>query len=138
MTDILWPVATQLATLSPILLVYIVGLFLPLVFWRRCPRAALLVFLAAGLGLCVSVSFTFLQVYVAMDPGNVLGPVHHRLLSLLFIVRSLLGAVVIGMLVAAAFVGRAHPVQRTFAADHRATDDGTVAASGATDTRIQR
>jgi hypothetical protein len=47
------PYLTQLMSLSPLLLVYFVGLILALVFWRRCPTPSLLVVIAGVLLLAL-------------------------------------------------------------------------------------
>jgi hypothetical protein len=54
----------ELAGQSPVLLAYLAGIVLSLVYWRRYPGPCLLTFLAAALSFVLSVTLLFLRIYV--------------------------------------------------------------------------
>jgi hypothetical protein len=55
---------TQLATDTPALLAYVIGLILAFAFWRRFPQRCLLVGLAMAVAMSVSIVSTFLYAYL--------------------------------------------------------------------------
>ena len=55
---------TQLLGEAPVLLVYLVGLVLALVFWRRCPRPAMLTLIGTALLLVTALVQSFLFIYL--------------------------------------------------------------------------
>ncbi len=95
----------HLLLVSPVLLAYLTGMVLALVFWRRCPTACLLVLVATGIHLIAQVG-SFLSVYIVN-----LGTVHYRveLFQAIGLAVSVVHALAIGLLLAAVFVGRPTP-----------------------------
>src|SRR5215212_1353951 len=51
----------QLLTQTPVLLVYLVGLILAAVWWRRAPAAAMLALAGCGILLLTTIGVTWLQ-----------------------------------------------------------------------------
>jgi hypothetical protein len=108
MDNLLVPFLTQLASRSPILLAYVVGLILSLVFWRRYPRACLLTLIATALLLLNNVVVMYLSMYLirvrsgwAWDPER-----FGWLMSAIALASSCVTAVGLGFLLAAVFAGR--------------------------------
>src|SRR4051794_10979853 len=97
----------QLVPRSPTLLVYLVGLVLAFVLWRRFPRPCLLVALAMSLALLVNIVSAFLFVYITTV---MIDGLNHQqvgfMLSANSITATILHGVAIAMLLAAVFVGR--------------------------------
>ena len=59
-----WTVVfAQLAGQSPILLVYLIGMVLCAVWWRRAPRAARYAMIGCGILLLTNNTISFVQVY---------------------------------------------------------------------------
>lgn len=54
----------QLAGQSPVLLVYLVGMVLALVFRRRCPGPCAFTLVATGLLMLTSIGQTFVSLYL--------------------------------------------------------------------------
>jgi MFS superfamily sulfate permease-like transporter len=134
MESVLTQFTTQLATRSPVLLVYVIGLVLALVFWQRHPRPCVLVLLAMVLALFTSLVSAFLFTYLprAMDE---FGWNHHQLglmLSAVSITASILHAGAMGMLLTAVFVGRQSALARW-----PTDDDRTAMPAAGPDTRVQ-
>ena len=109
MNDILFPFLTQLAGQSPVLFVYLVGMVLAVVFWRRYPRPSAFTLTAMGLLILTSIGQTFVNLYfvVYRGIGQDWGPERLRwALTANTLVGSLVRAVAFGLLLAAIFVGR--------------------------------
>lgn len=108
MSDIITQFLMQLLGQTPMLLVYLFGMVIALVFWRRCPSTAVLVLLGSGLLLLASVAGTFAFQYIIQSwhdwgwRSEKMGTV----LTTLGLVNSLMGALGFALLLAAAFVGR--------------------------------
>jgi len=108
MRDIILPSLSNLLVQTPVLLVYLIATVLALMFWRRSPSTGILVLLGAGLLLFVGVLWPFAFQYAIVMRGE-LGWEHENLgvaLQVLGLISSLARAVGVGLLVAAAFVGR--------------------------------
>jgi hypothetical protein len=109
-------VVQQLVTNAPVLIVYLVGIALALVFLRRCPLPAALAAVSLGLFLFTRIAATLFQVYLfhsgraAMDLA--------RIMTGVAVVTSLLHAVGLGLLLTAVFI------QRTPAGDSPRTEWG--------------
>jgi hypothetical protein len=58
---------SQLLSQVPVLIVYVIGLILALMFWKRYPLASLLTFLATGILLSLTVALTFVQNYFFLN-----------------------------------------------------------------------
>jgi hypothetical protein len=106
--DNLIPFLAQLAGQTPILLVYLVGMILALVFWRRCPGPCVLTVVAAGLLFVTTLVQPFLFHYlVRVRAEHGWGD---EKLGWLLLVNALFGgvfrAVAFGLLLAAVFIGR--------------------------------
>ena len=70
MNDIFIPFLTQLAGQSPVLFVYLVGMVLALVFWRRYPRPCAFTLIAVGLLILTSIGQTFVNFYFVVYRGT--------------------------------------------------------------------
>jgi hypothetical protein len=95
---------------SPTLLAYLVGMILPVVFWRRCPTASVLTLAAFGILLFTSVIQAFLPAYFGhqgLPPQQFL-----TILSISGIVGGVLRAVATGLILIAIFAGRKAPPVR--------------------------
>jgi len=108
MNNVLISFLTQLAGQSPVLFVYLVGMALALVFWRRYPRPCALVLIAMGFLMLTSMGQAFVSLYfiqrgVGLDwePQRV-----GRLLMINTLAGSFVRALAFGLLLAAVFVGR--------------------------------
>ena len=108
MNDIIIPSLAQLLVQSPVLLVYVAGLILALVFWQRCPTSCLLVLLATALLLLVSVAYPFVIQYF-IKARTEMGWTHEKLgwvTSAAALTTSCCRAVAMGLLFAAVFLHR--------------------------------
>lgn len=98
----------QLLGQSPMVLAYLIGMILAMVFWRRCPSTAVLVLLGSGLLLLMSVGGNFVFQYVVQS-GQGWGWRDEKIrtvLTTLGFVNSVIGALGFALLLAAAFAGR--------------------------------
>jgi hypothetical protein len=105
---------TQLAPQAPVLLVYLAGGILALVFWRRCPLAGVLTLIGTGLLLVATLGQTLVFVYliqVRFSRGWSLDQ-YGWMLSANAFAGGFCRAVGFGLVLAAVFVGRrpARPV----------------------------
>src|SRR5262249_18712348 len=108
MGDIVITALMQLLGQSPVLVVYLVGMILALVFWRRYPGPCLLVLLATGFLLVVTVAQTFVAQYLMRARAD-LDWNHEQLgwmLSVIALTGSILRAIGFGLLLVAVFLGR--------------------------------
>ena len=99
MSDTIVPSLMELLGLSPVLLMYLVGMILALVFWRRYPRPCLFMLLANVLLFVVTVTHFFVIQYLlaARAPSYMLDAVG--------LAGNLLGAIGHGLLLAAVLLG---------------------------------
>jgi hypothetical protein len=108
MSDMIVPSLMLLLGQSPVLFVYVLGLILALVFWKRYPGPCLFLLIATVLLLVVSVTQTFATQYLIharAEKGwkdNELG----LMLSTVGLAGGVLRAVGFGFLLAAVFLGR--------------------------------
>ena len=94
----------QLLGQAPLLLAYVVGVILALVFWRRCPRPSMLTFLAMMLLLITTLVQAFLIGYLLQGGWN---PEKLRLfMRATVLMGNLLHMTAIGLILAAVFIGR--------------------------------
>jgi hypothetical protein len=108
MNDVIVPALTQLVVQLPLLLVYLVGLMLALVFWRRHPTPCVLVLISTAILLVASVAQTFLTQYL-IHARNERGWEPQQLswiLSALAMAGSILRAIALSLLLSAVFLGR--------------------------------
>src|SRR5207248_717565 len=92
MENILVPFLMQLAGQSPVLLVYLVGMILALVFWRRCPGPCAFTLVATGLLMLTSIAQTFVSLYLIHARAD-MGWANERL-SWMLSANALIGSVV--------------------------------------------
>ena len=112
MGDIIDPYLTQLLSRSPSILACVIGLILTLVLWKRCPRAAILVFLALGMFLFTSIVLPLVHLYLIFHAER-----PFALITLFTFLWSMINAGSIVLLVIAAFTSRSHPVLRHYMED---------------------
>jgi len=108
MNNIITPSLTQMLVQAPVLLVYLLGLILAFVFWRRCPTPSLLVVAAIGLLLLVTVTQPFVTQYL-IQARTEIGWTHEKLgwvFSTLAVTSSCVRAAAVGLLLAAVFLQR--------------------------------
>ena len=92
----------------PMLLVYLGAIVASLIFWRRHPRPALLVMIAAVLLIAVTLTWPLVQTW-AMEQratGNVTTSQFGQRLAVLSLATTTVRAAAYALLVSAAFVGR--------------------------------
>ncbi|RMF33497.1 MAG: hypothetical protein D6759_06865 [Chloroflexi bacterium] len=109
MREILVLFLTQLGGQSPLLLAYLVGIVLALVFWRRYPRPCAFTLVAMGLLVLTLLGQTFLGAYFVVYRGAGVGWGAGRVGRVLMVntlIGSLIRALAFGLLLAAVFVGR--------------------------------
>src|ERR1044072_10021395 len=93
---------TQLAGQLPVLLVYLVGLILALVFWKRCPAAGRLTIVAVGLLLLTTLVYPFVfqyLTYARVEQGWEI-MTFSRILFVISLANNLIHAAGIGLLLA--------------------------------------
>jgi hypothetical protein len=108
MYNIIIPSLYQVLVASPILLVYLAGLILALVFWRRNRTPCLLALIATGLLLLLGVIQPFVSSYL-FQARTEMGWTQEKLSSMLAVVglaTTCLRAAAMSLLVAGVFVGR--------------------------------
>jgi hypothetical protein len=108
MNDVFISALMQLLGQSPVLVVYLVGMILALVFRRRYPGPCLLVLLAIVFLLAVTVTQTFVTQYLIRARAD-LGWNHEKLgwmLSAFGLTCSIFRALGLGLLLVAVFLGR--------------------------------
>jgi hypothetical protein len=101
---------SQLLTQSPLLLVYLIGIVVCAVWWRRAPMAAMLALAGFALLLLTSVGFAFIQQQLiqSMNRGGGGGGAVNYAQSMLWIgiASSILRAAATALLLIAVFIGR--------------------------------
>jgi hypothetical protein len=102
-----FPSWTQLLGQVPTLLVYIVGIVLALVFWRRAPIPCGLTLLALGILLFTTLGQTFLTFYMIHSMRGAGNPESFGwMMFVIGIASAILRAGAVALLLAAVFVGR--------------------------------
>jgi hypothetical protein len=98
----------QMANQIPSLIVYLVGATLTLIFWRRCPRACALTLTASVLLLVMAFAMPTLYFFLGSLQSKLDWTLveYHRVLSAISFAGNTIHAAAIGLLLAAAFVGR--------------------------------
>lgn len=99
---------SQLAYQAPLLLIYLVGMVLGLMFWRRYPGPSMLTLISTGILLSVSVIQIVATQYL-FQAHIEMGWETKRfswMVSAIGLTGSLLRALAIGLLLAAVFLGR--------------------------------
>ncbi len=88
---------TMVVSLLPVLIIEIIGIMLAVLRWRRHPMASMLFLVGAVLRVSVSLAYQVMPQLVGFDgPGR----------SVLYMGLGLMGAIGLGLLVAAVFVER--------------------------------
>jgi hypothetical protein len=108
MDDLIIPFLTQLAGQAPVLLVYLVGMILALVSWRRCPGPCALTLGATALLLVTTLvqSFLFLYLSRARIELGWSDEQYGWALSANTLVGSMIRAAAVSLLLTAVFIGR--------------------------------
>jgi hypothetical protein len=108
MDDIFIPFLIQLLGQAPVLLAYLVGLVLALVFYQRCPRPALLTLIALALLLVTTLVQSFLFIYSvrARDDFGWNDEQFGWWLSATGLMGSVIRAAAFGLMLTAVFIGR--------------------------------
>ena len=110
MTSIMFNVLAQLVGQAPLLLVYVVGMVVALLYLPRYRGPAMMTLIATGALLAVSIGQAFLVQYVIQS--NQLGtgsPGLAGMLSIVALISSLIRAAATGLIIAAVFTGRTAP-----------------------------
>ena len=99
----------RLGTESPMLLVYLTGMILALVFWRRCPGPSLMTLIAMILLLVTTVSLGFSQAYFlqARVEKGWTNDTYSHILWITGFLGSFMHAIAFALLFGAIFSGRA-------------------------------
>ena len=96
------------------LLVYLGGIVMCALWWRRAPQAAMLAMAGLGLLLLTTVGFSFLQMYLIQNrPAGQSAQSLGQTMMWLGLGMSVLRAIGTGLLVAGVFVGRPQVVARS-------------------------
>jgi hypothetical protein len=100
----------QLAYQVPVLLVYLIGFVLALLFFGRQPTAALLTLIGTGLLVLVTVAVVVVQAFLVQQRMEENWSVERfaRLMSTVGLAGSIGRAIGLALVVAAVFVGRGH------------------------------
>jgi hypothetical protein len=98
---------SQLLIQAPVLVAYVIGLFLALKFWSRYPLASRLAFFATGILLLVTVALTLVPSYVMYTPDLGWSMAQRSLvMAAIAIVGSVIRALAFALLLGAVFVDR--------------------------------
>jgi xanthosine utilization system XapX-like protein len=111
MKDIIIPALMQLLWQAPVLIVYLIGLILALIFLSRCPTPSVLVLVAIVVLLLMTGIHPFVTQYF-FHASNKMGWSHEKLswiLSAIGLTSSFFHAAALGLLIAAAFLQRRVP-----------------------------
>ena len=115
MDNIFIPFLAQLLGQAPVLLVYLAGMVLALVFWRRCPRPAMLTLIGMALFLVTTLVQSFLFIYLVRARDD-FGWSHEMLgwiVSASGLIGSVIRAAAFGLMLTAVFIGRKERWQTT-------------------------
>ena len=115
MPDIFAPYLQQLFSRSPTIVACLVGMIVAVSYWKRCPRSALFVCLAMGLFLFTSFVMPLVHLYLIFQGPDALG--FRWMIPTFTFAWSVVNAIGMVLLVAAAFTGRSHPALRRFMED---------------------
>ncbi|MBS0262798.1 MAG: hypothetical protein JSS02_12665 [Planctomycetes bacterium] len=101
----------NLLTLIPILLAYLVVFVIALIQWNKFPRPSLLVIIATGLSLVLTIAFPLIQtaLIAQQQSGRIQAGELATLMSGLAFVSSLLRIVPLAILISAVYAGRQPP-----------------------------
>jgi hypothetical protein len=99
-------VLSQLVSLAPILLVYVVGIILAAMWWRRAPGAAMLAMIGLGVLLIGNVGGMFIQASVVANRAATGAVAMGQQMAILGIALSVVRAAGTALLIAAVFKGR--------------------------------
>jgi hypothetical protein len=104
----------QMLTQAPVLLVYVVGIVLCAVWWRRAPQAAMLALIGLAIMLMTTLGFSFFQGYVLRTRVTTAqaAAAYQQTMMWLSIGASIIRAAGMGMVIAGVFVGRAQVAVR--------------------------
>ena len=107
-SDMILPTLASLLIQSPILLVWLAGFILALVYWRRHPRASLFTVIALVIFLVETLVDTYLNLWLPlMLSERGMGAVQlGQIYMIKGILTAIIGAVAWGLIVAAIFSGR--------------------------------
>jgi hypothetical protein len=101
---------SQLAGAAPLLFVYLTGIILAFVWWRRAPRAAVLALAGLGVLLIATVLSPLTAVYAMNARGSTPAASVGQTVAVMGVAFALIRAVGTGLLVAAVFAGRSREV----------------------------
>ena len=97
---------SMLVSHIPMLLVYLLGMFLALAFWRRCPVPCALTLGAAALMFVVSVGQTVLYSYLLQGGSTIAQSGRTSMMGVIGLCTTILHALGFCLLLAAVFHGR--------------------------------
>ena len=106
-THALLPILMNSLYLTPVLLAYVAGIILAVARWQRHPTVSMLVLIACLLGLVVTPLPGAIQVWLVQSQSAQGMAQLSWVFSLIGILSSLVHALIYGLLLAAAFQGRA-------------------------------
>ena len=102
-----WTVVfAQLAGQSPVLLVYLIGMVLCAVWWRRAPRAALYAMVGCGILLLTNIAISFMQVYYINARNTMPAATIGQIMTAVAIGGSIIRAFGFGLVLAGVFAER--------------------------------
>jgi hypothetical protein len=120
---------TQLAAQGPLLLVYVGGIIVSIIFWRRAPRAAMLTVIASAILLATALAYPPIQSWVISNRGATGSAASiGQSLMMISMMFNFVRAAALGLLVWAVFAGR--PREAEFGAFPMAPRVGAPPASG--------
>jgi hypothetical protein len=98
----------QLLTQLPVLLAYVIGMVLALIFLRRCTGASVLTLVGAGVSIAVLVIQTFLVQYLILNRLELGTDMRgfNQMMVAINVAANIFRALAIGLFLAAIFVGR--------------------------------
>ena len=101
----------QMLGQSPLLLVYLLGIVLCAVWWRRAPQAAILALAGCAILLLSSIGFAFIQQQLIQNfnRGGATAQSYGQAMMWIGIGNSIIRAFAIGLLLFAVFAGRPRP-----------------------------
>jgi hypothetical protein len=104
----------QIAPQAPLLVVYLLGMVLAVVFWTRCPGAAIVTVLGCGVLVVTTLVMAFVQASMIerQRSGAMTGEQFAAAMRAVGFVGSAGRALGLGVIVAAVFMGRARAPQQ--------------------------
>lgn len=106
MTSMTMILFSQLVMSAPMLLVYVGGMVLAALWWRRAPRAAAFAMTGLVLMLFVTIGSTAVHAYFVTNRAAATSATFGMTLSVIGLASGILRAVGMGLVVAAVFAGR--------------------------------